>query len=95
MSNLKVCKKAHKGLLPSGYKPELDVRDGCDAEHQSRHQHIIEILIQVVELSQINIQVEVAIMSQYQAYAQQGHLEALYLNFCFLWNGNYGKQPKF
>jgi hypothetical protein len=50
---------------------------------------MIGILRWAVELGRIDIQVEVAIMSQYQASARQGHLEALYLIFHFLW-----KNPK-
>ena len=42
-----------------------------------------------MELGRIDIQIKVTIMSQYQASARQGHLEALYLIFHFLW-----KDPK-
>ena len=42
-----------------------------------------------MELGWIDIQIKVAIVSQYQASARQGHLEALYLIFHFLW-----KDPK-
>ena len=63
--------------------------DECDAEHVQRYQQIIGILRWAVELGRVDIQVEVAIMSQYQASPRQGHLEALYLIFHFLW-----KNPK-
>ena len=34
----KTGKRPHKGPLPFGYKPELDVTDECDAEHHSCYQ---------------------------------------------------------
>ena len=41
---MKTGKILHKGPLPQGYKPELDVMDKCDAEHMSRLQQLIGIL---------------------------------------------------
>ena len=87
--DLKTGKRPHKGPLPSGYKPELDVTDECDAEYHSRFQQLIGILRWAVELGRIDIEIEVALMSQYQASSRYGHLEALYLIFHFLW-----KNPK-
>ena len=81
---LKSGKRPHKGPLPHGYKPELDVTDECDADMTSRFQQLIGILRWAVELGRIDIQVEVAIMSQYQASPREGHLEALYLIFHYL-----------
>lgn len=86
---LKTGNRSHKGPLPAGYKPELDVTDECDADHMSRYQQLIGILRWAVELGRIDIHVEVAIMSQYQASPREGHLEALYLIFHYLW-----KHPK-
>ena len=87
--NSKTRKRPHKGPLPFGYKPELDMTDECDAEHHSRYQELIGILRWAVELGRIDIEIEVALMSQYQASLRYGHLEALYLIFHFLW-----KNPK-
>ena len=86
---LKSGKRPHKGPLPHGYKPELDVTDECDDAMTSRYQQLIGILRWAVELGRIDIQVEVVIMSQYQALPRQGHLEALYLIFHYL-----SKNPK-
>ena len=47
----------------------------------SRFQQLIGILRWAIELGRIDIQVKVAIMSQYQALPREGHLEALYLIF--------------
>ena len=71
---LKPGKRPHKGPLPSGYKPELDVSDECDAEHVSRFQQLIGILSCAVELGRIDVQIEVALSSQYQASPREGHL---------------------
>ena len=83
--DLKTGKRPHKGPLLPGYKPELDVTDECDAEHHSRYQQLIGILRWAIELGRIDIQIEVALMSQYQASSRYGHLEGLYLIFHFLW----------
>ena len=81
--------RPYKGTLPYGYKPELDTTDECDADHTSSYQHLIGILCWAVELGRIYIQLEVALMSQYQMIPKVGHMEALYLIFHFLW-----KNPK-
>ncbi len=41
---LKSGRRPHKGPLPHGYKPELDVADECDADMTSRFQQLIGIL---------------------------------------------------
>ena len=50
----------------------------------SRFQQLIGILRWAVELERIDVQIEVALMSQYQASPQEFYLEALYLKFHFL-----------
>ena len=85
---LKTGKRNH-GPLPYGYKPELDTTDKCDKEHISRYQQLIGILRWAVELGRIDIQIEVALLSQYQMSPREGHLEGLYLIFHYLW-----KNPK-
>ena len=79
-----VKKNKTQGALPGSYKPELDVTDECDAEMVSQYQQLIGILRWAVKLSRIDIQFEVAIMSQYSANPRSGHLEALYLIFWYL-----------
>ena len=60
---LKGGKRNHANCLPVEYKPELDVTEECDEEH---------------ELGRFDILLEVSLMSQYQANPREGHLEALY-----------------
>jgi hypothetical protein len=81
---LKNGNRRHKGPLPPNYKPELETTDECDAHHISIYQQLIGILRWAVELGRIDIQIEVALMSQYQAAPRTGHLEALYLIFHYL-----------
>ena len=86
---LKSGTRPHKCPLPAAYKPELDIIDECDAEHISRFQQLIDILRWVIKSGRIDIQIEVALLSQYQASPREGHLEALYLIFHYL-----SKNPK-
>ena len=79
-------KRPHKGPLPHGYKPKLDMMNEYDAEHVYWFQQLIGILRWSVELGRIGIQVEVPSLSQYQALPQEVHPEALYLIFHFLSN---------
>ena len=82
-------KRPHKIPLTQGYKPDLYTTDECDADHKSRYQQLIGILRWFVGLGRIDIQLEVAFMSQYEMNPREGNLEALYLIFNFLW-----KNPK-
>ena len=60
--------------------------DECNAKHISWFQKLIGILLWEVELGRIDIQIEVALLSQYQALPQEVHVDALYLIFHFLSN---------
>lgn len=71
-------------LLPSGYKPELDITDELDKRLQSRYLQLIGVLRWAVELGRWDIAYEVAIMSQYSASPREGHLEGLYHIFLYL-----------
>ena len=73
--------KPHTTPLPKTYKPELDDTRLCNEDHASRYRQIIGMLKWAVELRRMDIHVETAIMSQYQAEPQVGHLEALYLMY--------------
>lgn len=86
---LKTWKRPNKGPVQHGYKRELDVADKCNEDMTSRFRQLIGILCWVIELCRIDIQVEVIIMSQYQALPRKGHFEALYLIFHYL-----SKNPK-
>ena len=70
---LKSGKCRHKGPLPHGYKPELDVTKELDADKVQRFQELIGILRWAIELGRVDILTEVALLSQYQANPQEGH----------------------
>ena len=78
--------KAHKGPLPTTYKPELDTMRELNPKKVQRYQQIIGILRCAIKLGRVNILHEVSIMSQYQANPREGYLEALYLIVHFLSN---------
>ena len=73
-----------KNPLPSGYKPELDITDELGPELGSRYLQLIGICRWAVELGRVDILLEVALLSQYQANPRLGHLEALYHIFAYL-----------
>ena len=82
---LKSGRRNHKGPLPPGYKPELDITPEVNPDKVQRFQQLIGILRWAIELGRVDILTEVAYLSQYQANPREGHLEALYLIFHYIW----------
>ena len=91
-STLKTGKRPQKFPLTHRYKPGLDTTDECDADHTSRYQQSIGILLRDAEIERIDIQLEVALMSQYWMSPREGYLEALYLIFQFMWKNTNKRQ---
>ncbi len=81
MKNLE--RKARGGPLHINYCPKLDATAHCNKEHASYYWQIIGIFRWAIKLGRIDILMEVALSSQYQANPCKGHLEALY------WIANY------
>ena len=73
-----------KNPFPPNYKPELDVTEELGPELASRFLQLIGICRWAVELGRIDIYLEVALLSQYQANPRIGHLEALYHVFAYM-----------
>jgi len=71
-------------VLPSGYKPELDVTPYCDAEDMNYYQQQIGVLRWSVELGRIDICAEVSMMASYCAAPRRGHLGALMHVYSYL-----------
>jgi hypothetical protein len=71
---LKIGKQSCGGLLPAGYKPELDVTQKLDTEKTQWYQQIIGILCWTVEPCRVEF-----LMPAYQANHCNEHLEELYL----------------
>ena len=64
-------------MLPSGYRPELDVSPYCDDESGNFYQHQVGILQWIVELGCIDIGTEVSMMASYSMTPIEGHLQAV------------------
>ena len=79
-------KSSVKNPFPSGYRPELDVTDVLNDKLALRYLQLIGILRWAIELGRIDINLEVSLLSQYQANPRIGHLEALYHVFSYLKN---------
>lgn len=81
---LKAMKKSGNTPLPHGYRPELEASAELGDNKASRYLQLIGILRWAVELGRIDIHLEVALMSQYNASPRVGHLEAVYHIFAYL-----------
>ena len=56
------------------YKPELETSTPCTDSEANYFQNLIVVLQWVIELGRIDINYEVAFLSQYLAYPRKGHL---------------------
>ena len=64
-------------VLPSGYRPELDVSDECGEEDVSFFHSQIGILRWAVELGRIDITIEVSMLASLLVSPRVGHLHAI------------------
>ena len=78
-------------VLPSNYRPELDVSPLCNAEDHSTYMQHIGILRWAVELGRIDIATEVSMMAAYAAAPRQYHLMALMHIYAWLKSHNRSK----
>ena len=72
------------GVLPSGYRPELDVSPYCDDESGTFYQQEVHILQWIVELECIDIGTEVSMMASYSMAPREGHLQVVLHMFAYL-----------
>ena len=72
------------GVLPSGYRPELDTSSYCNQEWQSFFQQQIGVLRWLVELGRIDITTEVSMLAAYLAGPREGHVHALLHVFAYI-----------
>ena len=77
-------KSKAKNPFPTGYKPELDVTDELGNKLASRFLQLIGILRWAVEIGRIDMFLEMALLSQYQANPRIGHLEVAYHIFSYM-----------
>ena len=71
-------------VLPSGYRPELDVSPELDDDDATYFNSQIGVLLWAVELGRIDITCEVSMMSSCRALPRRGHLDAVLHIFAYL-----------
>jgi len=77
-------KSKASGVLPCGYKPELEASPLLDENDSHFYMQAIGILRWIVELGRIDICGEVSMMSSYNAAPRSGHLDAVLHMFSYL-----------
>jgi hypothetical protein len=70
--------------LSTGYRPELDATPELDDRQANYYQGLIGVLRWIVELGRIDINVGVALLSQFLAAPREGHLEEVFHVFAYL-----------
>lgn len=71
-------------VLPSDYRPELDVTPLLEDEEASYYQQQIGVLRWIVELGRIDICAEVSMLASFCAAPREGHLEAVMHIYSYL-----------
>ena len=72
------------GVLPSGYRPELDMTPYCSPENLTFYQQQIGVVRWIVELGHIDIGTEASMMASYLMAPREGHLQAVLHMFAYL-----------
>jgi hypothetical protein len=70
--------------MVTSYLPELDVTEELDAQGVQKYQEMIGMLRWATEIGRVDILLEIALLSQYQASPRQGHMEQLLRIFGFM-----------
>jgi hypothetical protein len=76
--------KSLRTPLKSGYRPELDVSPVLHDTDANYFQNLIGVLRWAVELGRLDIYLEVALLSAYNAQPREGHLDAVLHMFAYL-----------
>ena len=71
-------------VLPSGYRPELDLSSYCNDDDANWYQQQIGVLRWAVELGRIDICCEVSMLASYCAAPRVGHLQAVLHLYSYL-----------
>jgi hypothetical protein len=66
------------------YTPELDITEELNKKDVTFFQELIGVLRWAMEIGRVDIQLEVSLLSQYEANPREGHLEQLLHIFAFL-----------
>jgi hypothetical protein len=70
--------------LSNGYRPEIDISPELNAEDAAYLHSLIGVLRWIVELGQVDIDVEVSMMSSHFALPRMGHLKEVFHIFAYL-----------
>ena len=77
-------KKKTPGVLPKGYRPELDTSQYLVDEDAVYYQQQIGVLRWAVEIGRIDIACAVSMLAAFNAAPRAGHLEAVFYIFAYL-----------
>jgi hypothetical protein len=80
----RILKTKAPSVIPSGYRPELDMSDYCNRDEGNYYQQQVGVLRWMVELGRIDIAVEVSMLASYTVAPRQGHFDALMHIFAYL-----------
>ena len=72
------------GVLPSGYRPELDTSPYCDGDWMNFFQQQMGVLRWLVELGRIDITAEVSMLAAFLAGPREGHVHAMLHIFAYI-----------
>jgi len=80
------CKLKSKApsVLPTGYRPELDVSKELTPDLANLYQQHIGILRWAVELGRIDIATEASMLASFSACPREGHLDAVFHMYSYL-----------
>ena len=78
--------KKTKVPMSTSYRPELDSTEELEPDEITYYQELIGILRWSIEIGRVDMHLEVAVLSAYQASPRRGHLNALYQIFAFIKN---------
>lgn len=71
-------------VLPTGYRPEIDISEYCDAKRANYYQQQIGVLRWAVELGRIDIACEVSMLAAFSAAPRIGHFKSMLHIFSYL-----------
>ena len=76
--------KVHQNPLICKYHPEIDISQELEPQDSSYYQSLLGILRWIVELGQVDICVEVSMMSSHVEFPRQGHFDQVLHIFGYL-----------
>jgi hypothetical protein len=82
--NEKQLKSKTSCVMPSGWKPEVNLTDLLLEDDAAFYQSQIEVLRWAVELSRIDVATEVSMLAAFSAAPRQGHLAAVLHVYAYL-----------